>query len=99
MKSLSDSDVARLAQLSQLRLTQDEREHLKHDLTQVIQYIERIQQVPIEGVASMAHVYDTPLPLRDDTPRQQCLGRRCIADSAGYSEGLVQVPGILPTKK
>ncbi|MEM7589811.1 MAG: Asp-tRNA(Asn)/Glu-tRNA(Gln) amidotransferase subunit GatC [Myxococcota bacterium] len=99
MKSLSDNDVARLAHLSQLSLTADEKERLKEDLTQVIQYIERIQKVQVQDVPRMAHVHDISLSLREDVPRQPCLGTSCISDSAGYSDGLVQVPAILPSKK
>ena len=99
MKSLSDGDVARLAQLSQLSLTASENEHLKQDLTQVIQYMERIQKVEVQNVPRMAHVHDIALPLREDLPKEPCLGTSCVSDSAGYGDGLVQVPAILPSKK
>ena len=99
MKSLSDGDIAQLAQLSQLRLTADEKKHFRKELSQVIQYIERIQQVQVQDLPRMAHVHDIALPLREDVPQEPCLGTRCIAGSAGYDDGLVRVPGILPTKK
>ena len=99
MKSLSDDDVAQLAHLSQLYLTKNEQEHFKQDLTQVIEYIERINKVQVQNVPRMAHVNDMALPLHKDEPAQPCLGRRCIADSAGYEEGLVKVPSILPNKQ
>ncbi len=99
MKLLSDSDIDQLAQLSQLHLTTTEKEHFKQDLTQIIQYIERIQQVPVKDVSAMAHTHDIQLPLRDDTAQEPSLGTRCVSGSAGYDDGLVKVPGILPAKQ
>ncbi len=94
--SFCDHDVAKLAALAKVALSQEEQEQLKLDLTQIVGYVERIRQAPVDALPPITHALQVQLPLRNDDALETPLGRRCIADSAGYKDGLVEVPAILP---
>ncbi|MEM7494657.1 MAG: Asp-tRNA(Asn)/Glu-tRNA(Gln) amidotransferase subunit GatC [Myxococcota bacterium] len=93
----SDHDIAKLADLAKVALSQEEREQLKLDLTQIVGYVKRIRQASLDKLSPMTNdARHMQLPLRNDDALESPPGRRCIEDSAGYKDGLVEVPAILP---
>ena len=55
---VADKDVAYVADLANLELTQDERTRLLRDLNSILEYIERLNQLDTANVAPMAQVSD-----------------------------------------
>ena len=55
---VADKDVAYVADLANLELTQDERTRLLRDLNSILEYIERLNQLDTANVAPMAQVLD-----------------------------------------
>jgi aspartyl-tRNA(Asn)/glutamyl-tRNA(Gln) amidotransferase subunit C len=55
---VADKDVAYVADLANLELTQDERTRLLRDLNSILEYIERLNQLDSANVAPMAQVSD-----------------------------------------
>lgn len=55
---VTDKDVAYVADLANLELTEEERVHMLRDLNSILEYIERLSELETDKVAPMAQVSD-----------------------------------------
>jgi len=55
---VSEKDVAYVAELANLELTDDERIRMLRDLNSILEYIERLDELDTDKVAPMAQVSD-----------------------------------------
>jgi aspartyl-tRNA(Asn)/glutamyl-tRNA(Gln) amidotransferase subunit C len=55
---VTDKDVAYVADLANLELTEEERSRMLRDLNSILEYIERLSELETEKVAPMAKVSD-----------------------------------------
>lgn len=92
---LSRADVAKVAQLARLALTDDELERFTEQLAKVLEHAEDLRRLDVAGVAETAHPFGLTNVLRDDvlTP---CLDRDVVLREAPDAEdGLFGVPRIV----
>jgi aspartyl-tRNA(Asn)/glutamyl-tRNA(Gln) amidotransferase subunit C len=92
--AFTKSDLTHVARLSRLSLTPDEADKLGDDLARIVQFVEQLQEVNVEGIEPMAHAGDRVLPFREDEAGIT-LGRDCVKSSAGFEDGLIRVPKII----
>ena len=55
---VTDKDVAYVADLANLELTEEERAHMLRDLNSILEYIERLSELETDKIAPMAQVSD-----------------------------------------
>jgi|SRR5579863_3062252 len=55
---VTEKDVAYVADLAHLELTQDERQRLQRDLNSILDYVDRLSQLDTTDVPPMAQVSD-----------------------------------------
>jgi aspartyl-tRNA(Asn)/glutamyl-tRNA(Gln) amidotransferase subunit C len=55
---VTDKDVAYVADLAHLELTEEERARMLHDLNSILEYVDRLSELETEKVAPMAQVSD-----------------------------------------
>jgi len=55
---VTDKDVAYVADLANLELTEDERRGMLRDLNSILEYVDRLNQLDTSDVAPMAQVSD-----------------------------------------
>src|SRR3954468_19615218 len=73
--------VLHVARLARLQLTDDEVERMAGELSNVLGWIEKINELDLEGVPPTSHVVDVAHALRPDEPRP-CLDREVALASA-----------------
>jgi aspartyl-tRNA(Asn)/glutamyl-tRNA(Gln) amidotransferase subunit C len=73
--------VLHVARLARLELSEDEVERMTGELDGVLEHIERIAQLDLEGVAPTSHVVEVANALREDEP-EPCLPRERVLESA-----------------
>ena len=56
MANLTRDDVLKLARLARLELTEEEIEKYSHELTEILQYVEQLQQVDVTGLEPTSQV-------------------------------------------
>ncbi len=64
--ALTLSDVAKIARLSRLSLSEQEQEKTLQELNDVFALVEKMQTVDTDGVEPMAHPHEVALRLRED---------------------------------
>lgn len=96
MSTITTDDVRHLAQLSNLQLTDDEAEHLRVDLGNILAYIDQLNTLDTSGVeptyqvTGLENVWRSDEVLTSDANREVLLG--LAPESANNS---VKVPQVL----
>ena len=94
-EKLTREDVAKVAHLARLKLSEKELDTFTSQLGQVLQYVDVLNEVDTENVEPMAHAIETHNVFRDDVP-QPSLPREAALQNAPLSDGKYYlVPQIL----
>ena len=92
---ISRDDVAHVATLARLRLTDDELDLDTQQLAAVLEHAEDVEALDVEGVEPTAH----PLPLvnvtRPDVPAPTLDRAEVLASAPSVEDGQFKVPTIL----
>lgn len=73
MAKLTLDQVRHLAKLARLTLTPEEETRFCKELTDILQYVETLQQVNTDGVEALSQVTELENVYRDDCVRQECI--------------------------
>ena len=94
---IDDRTVAHVARLSRLQLTADERQQFRHQLAEIVGYVQRLNTLDLEGVPAMAHVEPIANVLRDDEVRPSLTQAEALANAPSVKEGYIVVPPVIET--
>ncbi len=100
--TISEQDIARIAKLANIALTDEDARHAQQDLDGMLSLIARLQAVDTQGVEPLAHplsiIEDITLRLRDDqaVPASDEPQRaKLMANAPAQTEGLFLVPTVI----
>jgi aspartyl-tRNA(Asn)/glutamyl-tRNA(Gln) amidotransferase subunit C len=92
---ITRDEVAHLADLSRLALTEAELEHFAEQLDVIISSVARVQEVAADGIPPMTHAVPVVNVFRDDV-ELPCLTQEVVLSQAPAAEqGRFRVPRIL----
>jgi len=95
---LTPDVVCRVARLSRLKLDEAEISRLTSELSQVLQYVDQLNELDVQNVEPMAHAIEMTNVFRADEPRPS-LPREQALSNAPKSDGkYFLVPPILEEK-
>jgi aspartyl-tRNA(Asn)/glutamyl-tRNA(Gln) amidotransferase subunit C len=78
---LDRSQVLHVARLARLELSDDEVQRMAAELSRVLDHIEKIGELDLEGVQPTSHVVEVVNALRPDEP-EPCLPRDVVLQAA-----------------
>ena len=78
---IDSEQVLHVAKLARLRLTEEEVERMSDELSSILEHVERITELDLEGIEPTSHVIDVENVLRPDEPRP-CLTRERALENA-----------------
>jgi aspartyl-tRNA(Asn)/glutamyl-tRNA(Gln) amidotransferase subunit C len=93
--SLTQQDVARIAKLARIAVTEAELEAVGGDLNRIFGLIEKMQAVNTEGIEPMAHPQDVSLRLRPDVVTAENRREAFQAVAPQVEAGLYLVPKVI----
>ncbi len=87
--------VRHIAALARLALTDDECRRYAAQLEAILDYVEQLTEVNVDGVEPTAH----PLPLRNvyaaDEPRETLPREAALANAPAQTDGFFRVPKVI----
>lgn len=92
---ITRDDVLHIAKLSRLRLEDDEVTSLQVDLEKILGYVEKLQQLSIEGIPPTAHVAVDAAPLRPDVVVLGLSNEIAVAEAPRPRDGGFAVPAFV----
>jgi aspartyl-tRNA(Asn)/glutamyl-tRNA(Gln) amidotransferase subunit C len=84
--------VLHVARLARLSLSEDEIEQMSRELSTVLDHIEKISELDLEGVEPTSHVVELENVLRADEPRESIARERILEGAPDVAAGGFRVP-------
>ena len=84
--------VLHVARLARLKLTDDEVERMSGELSGILDHIEKMNELDLEGVEPTTHVIDLENVLRADDPRPSLPHDTALEQAPDAAEGGFRVP-------
>jgi aspartyl-tRNA(Asn)/glutamyl-tRNA(Gln) amidotransferase subunit C len=88
-------DIARVARLARIALTDEELEHYGAQLTGILEHASTVQGLPTEGVEPTAHPLGLVNGWRDDEPGATLDRDEVLAAAPDHEDGYFRVPPFL----
>ena len=89
------AEVAHLARLSRLALTDEELDHFAGQLDQIIAAVARVQEVAAEGIPPMTHAVPVTNVFRDDVVVPPLGAEKALDQAPAVEQQQFRVPRIL----
>ena len=93
--SITRDEVAHLARLSRLALSDEELDHLAPQLNQIISAVARVQEVAAEGIPPTSHALPLTNVYREDEPGPCLTAEQALSQAPAVEQQRFRVPRIL----
>jgi aspartyl-tRNA(Asn)/glutamyl-tRNA(Gln) amidotransferase subunit C len=97
--SITRDDVAHLARLSRIALTDQELDHLAPQLDQIISAVAQVQEVAAEGIPPTSHATGLTNVFREDVPIGCLTPEEALDQAPAVELQRFKVPRILGTEE
>ena len=84
--------VLHVARLARLELGEDEVERMAGELSTILEHVERISELDLEGVEPTTHVVELENVLRADEPAPSLPRERALEPAPDPADGAFRVP-------
>ncbi len=92
---ISPEQVAHVAHLARLNLSEAEREQFTAQLGAILDYMEQLNEVPTDGVEPTSHVLDLVNVFREDRVEQTVTVEAALQNAPESAHQYVVVPRIV----
>jgi len=93
--TLARQDVAKVAMLARLALSEDELERMTTELSKIVGFVSQLEELDTASVAPLAHPLDTQNVFRDDTPRPSLSTAEALQAAPRHDGECFLVPAVL----
>lgn len=93
--AIDAGDVRKVARLARIAVSKDALEPMAKELNDIMQWIEQLQEVDMDGVEPMTSVVARALPLRDDVVADGGDAARVLANAPRSTDGFFIVPKVV----
>ena len=95
MPGTSDLNVAYVARLARINLTEDEAKTFQKQLDDVLKYVEKLRQLDVSGIDVAAHALPVFNVFREDAPRAWFTADQALNNAPRQANGLFVVPKVV----
>ena len=92
--ALMIEEVEHVAHLARLRLSTEELEKMRTDLSAILDHIDMLKEVDVSGVAPTAQVTDLFNVMREDATRPALPREDALANAPDQRDGMFRVKAI-----
>ena len=92
---LSQEEVQHIAELARLSLNEEEKSLYQEQLSAILEYFERLQELDTEANSPTATVLPLHSVMRDDEPKAPSPREDILANAPAAEEGCFKVPAVL----
>ena len=95
MPEIAELDVAHVAKLARLNLTDEETQLFQSQLGRVLEYAEKLREVDTSGVEAAAHAIAVTNVFREDEPRSGLSAEEALRNAPRQANGLFIVTKVV----
>ncbi|RFB05726.1 Asp-tRNA(Asn)/Glu-tRNA(Gln) amidotransferase subunit GatC [Parvularcula marina] len=97
--SIDRDTVLKVANLARIRLADDRVEPMTKELSSILDWIEQLQEVDVDGVEAMASTVEVSLPMREDVLAEDQTGggrpEEVVANAPKTEDHFFVVPKVV----
>jgi aspartyl-tRNA(Asn)/glutamyl-tRNA(Gln) amidotransferase subunit C len=93
--SLDKATVAKIAHLARIKVPKADQEHLAGELSNILHFVEQLDEVDTQGVAPMTSVVAQQLRRRADQVTDGNYRDKVLANAPEATEGFFTVPKVV----
>lgn len=93
--SVTRDDVAYMANLARLKVTEAEIDQFQSDMNKILDYMELLNQVDTENVAPLDHVIELPPNYRKDEAREPLDHEEALKNAPDADSDYFRVPRVI----
>jgi aspartyl-tRNA(Asn)/glutamyl-tRNA(Gln) amidotransferase subunit C len=87
--------IDKLSNLARLHFEEEEKEAIKKDLQQMIQFVEKLNELDTTGVEPLLHMTDNINILRDDEVKGSITREEAFKNAPLHDEQFFKVPKVI----
>src|SRR5947208_4533506 len=99
MAGAADLDVAYVARLARINLSEEEANAFQKQLGDVLNYVEKLRQTDVTGVEAAAHALPVFNVFREDAPRDWFTAEQALSNAPRKANGLFIVPKDVDSRR
>jgi aspartyl-tRNA(Asn)/glutamyl-tRNA(Gln) amidotransferase subunit C len=84
--------VLHVARLARLRLSEEEVDRMAGEMSTILEHVETMNELDLEGIEPTTHVVELQNVLRDDAPRDSLPRERALEQAPDAADGGFRVP-------
>jgi aspartyl-tRNA(Asn)/glutamyl-tRNA(Gln) amidotransferase subunit C len=92
---VDDALIEKLAELSMLQFTVEEKEEIKADLQKMIGFIDKLQELDTRGVEPLMHMSDEVNVLREDITGPMLTEEEALKNALHHDAHYFKVPKVI----
>jgi aspartyl-tRNA(Asn)/glutamyl-tRNA(Gln) amidotransferase subunit C len=92
--ALTSAEVAHVARLARLSLSPEELELMRSQLSNILEYIELLQEVDVTGVEPTTQVTGLATVLRPDAVTERLSREQALANATEQRDGMFRVRAV-----
>ena len=92
---ISREDIEHIALLARLSLTEEEKELFGVQLSRVLDYMEKLNELDTDNIEPTSHVLHISNVMREDTPKDSITREDALFNAPDRTEKFYRVPKII----
>ena len=93
--SIDIATVAKIAHLARLKVPPEQLQQVAGELSKILNWVEQLNEVNVEGVEPLANVNDLPLRWRDDVVNDGGKAEDILANAPSKTADFFVVPKVV----
>ncbi|MCM1258994.1 MAG: Asp-tRNA(Asn)/Glu-tRNA(Gln) amidotransferase subunit GatC [Roseburia sp.] len=89
---ISDETIEYVGILAKLDLSPEEKERAKKDMGEMLDYIDKLNELDVSGVEPMSHVFPVNNVFREDIPSREDGSKEALSNAPAKRNGGFEVP-------
>lgn len=95
MTHIDNATIEKLAQLARLEFSDSEKEELKKDLSKILSYMDKLNEINTDGVEPLVHVSDEVNVLREDVVKETITQQEALKNAPDKNSDYFKIPKVL----
>ena len=95
MSDFSKEMVQRVAHLARLSFSEEELDKFSRQLSDIVGYVEKLDELDTAGVEPLGNPFDLPAPMREETVIESMPSDDLLANAPGVKSGHFIIPKVI----
>jgi aspartyl-tRNA(Asn)/glutamyl-tRNA(Gln) amidotransferase subunit C len=95
MTHIDNATIDKLANLARLEFNDSEKEAIKKDLSKILSYVEKLNEIDTNGVEPLIHISDEVNVLRDDVAEETISQQEALKNAPDKNSDYFKIPKVL----